>query len=337
MLALGGRKVTTIVDIKDLKTYFTLRKGLFKTVEVKAVDGISLTISQGETVAIVGESGSGKTTLGRTILKLIKSSGGTIFFQGSDITNNLRDATEFRKRAQIIFQDPFMSLNPYMTIKQIIEEPLLIHNKDTEEERKEKIIKALNDVCLCPPEEFLLKYPHMLSGGQRQRVGVARALVLDPIFLVADEPVSMIDASSRAGILYLLKEIQKKYNMGVLYITHDIATAKYFSDIICVMYLGKIVEYGKPEQVIHNALHPYTKALIAAVPDPDPQNRFKKRPVLPGEPPSPINPPLGCRFHPRCPKVISICKDVTPEMLKMSPTHAVACHLYTPQKSSKEN
>jgi peptide/nickel transport system ATP-binding protein len=334
--------MSKILEIKDLKTYYTVRKSLFRTLDVKAVDGVTLTISQGETVAIVGESGSGKTTLGRTVLKLVKSSGGTISFQGSDITKDPRDEKEFRKKAQIIFQDPFMSLNPYMTIKQVIEEPLIVHNEGTEEERREKIIKALNDVRLFPPEEFLLKYPHMLSGGQRQRVGIARALVLDPIFLVADEPVSMIDASSRAEILSLLKELQKTYNMGVMYITHDIATAKYFSDLIAVMYLGKIVEYGETKEVINNSLHPYTKALIAAVPDPDPKNRFRKRPVIPGEPPSPINPPSGCNFHPRCPSRFDPCDRDEPPLkegkskanisararLIYTKIHQVACYLY---------
>ena len=220
-----------------------------------------------------------------------------------------------------------MSLNPYMTIKQVIEEPLIVHNEGTEEERREKIIKALNDVRLFPPEEFLLKYPHMLSGGQRQRVGIARALVLDPIFLVADEPVSMIDASSRAEILSLLKELQKTYNMGVMYITHDIATAKYFSDLIAVMYLGKIVEYGETREVINNPLHPYTKALFRSIPRHDrKQNQFYSIEGMMG---TPIGWPDRCKFYPRCAESLEGC-ETTPsvDFLNCAPGHLVRCLKY---------
>jgi len=320
--------LTVILELKDVKAYYYVRKGLFKTLEVKAVDGVSLIINQMETVAVVGESGSGKTTLGRTVLKLVDQAGGKIFFQGTDITDPSIDIKEFRKKAQIIFQDPFTSLNPYMTIKQIVEEPLIIHGESAaEEENEEKVIKALTDVRLSPPEEFLPKYPHMLSGGQRQRVGIARALVLEPIFLMADEPVSMIDASSRVEILSLFKILQKKYNMGIMYITHDIATAKYFSDNIAVMYLGKIVEYGNTKEVLKHPKHPYTQALITAVPDPDPKNRLTDRAVIPGEPPSAINPPSGCRFHPRCPHRFEPCDREEPP-LKKTEKHLVACYLF---------
>ena len=319
--------MSVILELQDVKTYYYMRKGLFQTLEVKAVDGISLTISEGETVAVVGESGSGKTTLGRTVLLLVKSVGGKIIFQGVDVTSRTHNIKEFRKKAQIIFQDPFMSLNPYMTIRQIVEEPLLIHDGASDKEKEEKIIKALNDVRLSPPDEFLPKYPHMLSGGQRQRVGIARTLVLAPILLVADEPVSMIDASSRAEILLLFRELQTKYNMGILYITHDIATAKYFSDKIAVTYLGKIVEFGVTRELLDNPLHPYTKALIAAVPDPDPKNRLTDRAIIPGEPPSPINPPSGCRFHTRCPYRFEPCDGDEPT-LKEEKDHFVACYLY---------
>ncbi len=325
--------MTVILELKDVKTYYYVRKGLFKTLEVKAVDGVSLVINQLEILAVVGESGSGKTTLGRTVLKLIDQAGGKIFFQGTDLADSSLDIKEFRKKAQIIFQDPFTSLNPYMTIRQIVEEPLIIHESNTEEENERKVIKALNDVRLSPPEEFLPKYPHMLSGGQRQRIGIARALVLEPIFLMADEPVSMIDASSRVEILSLFKILQKKYNMGIMYITHDIATAKYFSDNIAVMYLGKIVEYGNTKEVLKNPKHPYTKALITAVPDPDPKNRFTNRAVIPGEPPSAINPPSGCRFHPRCPHRFQPCDGDEPP-LKKTEKHSVACYLFQLQESN---
>jgi len=312
------------LELQDVRTYFPISKGLFRTVPLKAVDGVSLKIDRGETVAIVGESGCGKTTLGRTSLKLVNPTSGSILFEGRDIINLGRDPKWFRRRAQMIFQDPFTSLNPYMTCRQVIEEPMIIHNFD-EKERNETILKVLTDVRLTPPEEFLPKYPHMLSGGQRQRVGIARSLVLGSTFLVADEPVSMIDASSRAEILFLMRDIQKKYDMGVMYITHDIATAKYFSDNIAVMYAGKIVEYGPTVTVLRKPLHPYTMALIDAVPDPDPQNRFQFRRAIPGEPPNPIKPPPGCRFHPRCPYVTDRCKAEEPVLREVA-GRSVACH-----------
>lgn len=317
--------MSAIIELVDIKTYFYVTKGFFKTLTVKAVDGVSLTINKGETVALVGESGSGKTTLGRTALRLVEPTSGKIFFEGEDITHT-KDLKVFRRKAQMVFQDPFMSLNPYMTVRQIIEEPMIVHGYPTGE-RERRLLKALSDVRLLPVEEFLPKYPHMLSGGQRQRVGIARAIVLEPVFLVADEPVSMIDASSRAEILYLLRDLQKKYAMGIMYITHDIATANYFSDNIGVMYLGKIVEYGPTKEVIKNPLHPYTKALIEAVPDPDPENRFKERNVIPGEPPSSINPPRGCRFNTRCPLVFGKCKEEEPRLVNVGNKHFVACHL----------
>ena len=316
--------MTAVMSLNDIRTYFRVSKGIFRTLTVKAVDGVSLAIHNGETVAIVGESGSGKTTLGRTALRLEDPVSGEIVFEGRNILGVKEEIRRFRKKAQMIFQDPFTSLNPNMTVKQIIEEPLIIHNFDREE-RERRMSKALADVRLLPPEEFLPKFPHMLSGGQRQRVGVARSLVLDPNFIVADEPVSMIDASSRAEILSLIREIQKKYDVGVMYITHDIATAKYFSDRIAVMYAGKIVERGDTKTVLAKPLHPYTVALMDAVPDPDPQNRFRFRKVVPGEPPSPITPPTGCRFHPRCPHATEVCEENVP-LLREIEERQVACH-----------
>ncbi|MDH5794478.1 MAG: ABC transporter ATP-binding protein [Candidatus Bathyarchaeota archaeon] len=312
------------MDLNDIRTYFRVSKGIFQSLTVKAVDGVSLAINDGETVAIVGESGSGKTTLGRTALRLEDPVSGEIVFEGKNVLSVKVDTKWFRRKTQMIFQDPFTSLNPNMTVKQIIEEPLIIHDFD-QNERERRISKALADVRLLPPEEFLPKFPHMLSGGQRQRVGIARCLVLEPKFMVADEPVSMIDASSRAEILSLIREIQKKYDVGVMYITHDIATAKYFSDRIAVMYAGKIVEHGDTIAVLKNPLHPYTIALMDAVPDPDPQNRFRFRKVVPGEPPSPITPPTGCRFHPRCPYATELCKEDEP-LLREIESRLVACH-----------
>jgi len=316
--------VTELIQLEDIRTYFFVRKGWFRRVPLKAVDGVSIDIDEGETVAVVGESGSGKTTLGRTAIKLLKPVSGKIIFQGEDITNNEKNIKEFRRKAQIIFQDPFTSLNPHMTVEQIINEPMIVHNIDDDEKKKRRF-KALSDVRLLPSEEYLPKYPHMLSGGQRQRVGVARSLVLEPVFIVADEPVSMIDASSRVEILLLLGELQKKYSMGIMYITHDIATAKYFTHRIGVMYAGKIVEYGSTRDVLNNPIHPYTSALKEAVPDPDPENRLRFRNVIPGEPPNPINPPTGCRFHPRCPYATEKCSKEEPALRELS-KRRVACH-----------
>ncbi|MCJ7634104.1 ABC transporter ATP-binding protein [Candidatus Bathyarchaeota archaeon] len=316
--------MTALIHLGDIRTYFYVRKGLFNRVPLKAVDGVSLDIHAGETVAVVGESGSGKTTLGRTAIKLQKSVSGKIIFEGKDVTKSDMNMKEFRRRAQIIFQEPFTSLNPNMTVEEIIKEPMIIHNIDDDEKEK-RLSKVLKDVRLIPPEEFLSKYPHMLSGGQRQRVGIARSLTLEPVFIVADEPVSMIDASSRVEILLLLGELQKKYSMGIMYITHDIATAKYFTQRIAVMYAGKIVETGPTVLVLNNPLHPYTAALKEAVPDPDPNNRLKFRNVIPGEPPNAINPPEGCRFHPRCPYATKKCSENEPSLREIS-GRQVACH-----------
>ncbi|KON29983.1 peptide ABC transporter ATPase [miscellaneous Crenarchaeota group archaeon SMTZ1-55] len=316
--------MTALLHLEDIRTYYFVRKGLFGSVPLKAVDGVSLDIDAGETVAIVGESGSGKTTLGRTAIRLLKPVSGKIVFEGEDVTNSDANLKTFRRRAQIIFQDPFTSLNPHMTVEEIINEPMIIHHID-EAEKEIRRSKALRDVRLLPPDEFLPKYPHMLSGGQRQRVGIARSLVLEPVFMVADEPVSMIDASSRVEILLLLGELQKKYGMGIMYITHDIATAKYFTQRIGVMYAGKIVEAGPTSTVLNHPLHPYTVALKEAVPDPDPNNRLRFRNVIPGEPPNPIAPPAGCRFHPRCPHATDKCGGEEPALREIA-RRRVACH-----------
>lgn len=312
------------MQIENIRTYFFVSKGFFQRLTLKAVDDVSININMGETVAIVGESGSGKTTLGRTALKLEKPVSGKIIFENIDITNIKGDIKWFRKKAQMIFQDPFKSLNPNMTVKQIIQEPMIIHKFD-EKNREEKLLKSLDDVRLLPHDEFLPKYPHMLSGGQRQRIGIARCLVLEPKFIVADEPVSMIDASSRAEILFLMRDLQEKYNMGIMYITHDLATVKYFSNRIAVMYAGKIIEHGPTKEVLKKPIHPYTIALMEAVPDPDPKNRFQFRNVIPGEPPNPINPPSGCRFHPRCPYATEKCKKEEP-ILREIADRRIACH-----------
>jgi len=317
------------VSLQDVKMHFDARKSLFRTVKVRAVDGLSLTVFEGETVALVGESGCGKTTVGRLSLRLLKPTTGSVIFDTTDITHIKEEELKWlRRKAQIIFQDPYSSINPFMTTYQLIEEPLILHGIGDRSERRELISSAMEDVKLTPQEEFEKKYPHMLSGGQRQRVGIARAIVLGPAYVVADEPVSMIDASSRAEILMLLRSLQQERGISFMYITHDVATAKYFSDRLAVMYLGRIVETGQTRDVIAEPLHPYTQALIEAVPDPDPRNRFKERRVVPGEPPDPIDVPQGCRFHPRCPYAFARCRVDDPELRQVRNGHFVACHLY---------
>jgi peptide/nickel transport system ATP-binding protein len=322
----------TLIVGRDLRVWFEIRKTLFsKPIYVKAIDGVTISIRKGETVAVVGESGCGKTTLGKTLLKLYKPTSGQIIYDGRRIdTLEEKDLKWYRREAQIIYQDPYSSLNPFFTIERILMEPLIINEiGNSIQERREIVYRALRDVKLEPPELFANKYPHMLSGGQRQRVAIARSLITNPRFIVADEPVSMLDASVRVEIMYLLRNIQEKYNTSFLYITHDVSTVKYFSDTINIMYAGKIVESGPVRDVLANPLHPYTQALIEAIPDPDPANRKTRRSVPSGEPPSLINPPSGCRFHPRCPYFIKgKCEVIEPELIEKMPNHKVACHLY---------
>jgi peptide/nickel transport system ATP-binding protein len=323
------KKMSSIIETKDLRMYYSVRQGLFNSIPVKAVDGVSMTIESGETLALVGESGCGKTSLGRTTLRLLEPVGGELLFRGKNITyHNVQDLKWLRKEAQIIFQDPYSSINPFMNIHQIMEEPLIVHNIEDTNKRTEMIYSALEEVRLSPVDEVVRKYPHMLSGGQRQRVTFARALLLEPIYIVADEPVSMIDASSRVELLQILRNLQKLHNLSILYITHDISTAKYVSNRLAVMYVGKMVELGNVLKVIDEPLHPYTQGLISSVPDPDPTNRLSYRNVIPGEPPNAINPPDGCRFHTRCPNVMPICKHKEPKLMKIEKGKDVACFLY---------
>ena len=318
------------MEVEDVHVHFYARKGLFQRVTIRAITGVTLAVQHGETLAVVGESGSGKTTLGRVTLRLVQPVQGSVRFDGQDITHlDERRLKGFRRQVQAIFQDPYSSINPYMNTYQIVEEPLVIHGIGSRQERADRVRQTLEDVQLRPAERFLSNYPHTLSGGQRQRIGIARALVLQPKYVVADEPVSMIDASSRAELLYLMRSLQRQYGITFLYITHDIASARHFADRVAVMYLGSIVELGLPGEVVEGPLHPYTKALIDAVPEPDPANRLRERPVVPGEPPSPANVPSGCPFHPRCPQFMpGLCDQTRPALREVAPGHFAACYLY---------
>jgi len=325
----------TIVEVDELRKWFPVRRGLADIILrrppmfIKAVDGVSFSIKQGEIFCLAGESGCGKTTTGRLILRLEEPTAGKISFKGKDITSlDERELIEFRRKAQIIFQDPYESLNPHMRVIDIVSEPLSIHKLvHSREEVIERVAKALEDVALKPPEEFMYRYPHELSGGQRQRIAIARAIILQPEFIVADEPVSMLDMSIRAEILDLMLGIRDRYGMAYLFITHDLAVAKHICDRIAIMYLGKIVELGEATEVIDNPLHPYTKALTAAIPVPDPRVKIGEIPIK-GEVSSPINPPSGCRFHPRCPYAMDICREKEPNLKEVEKGRKVACHLY---------
>ena len=325
------KSLDTILKLDKVSVDFPVRKGLLKTEQFRAVSDVSLDIKKGETFALVGESGSGKTTIARIALRLISPTSGKVKFQNKLIPNNYSELFDFRKNLQAIFQDPYSSINSFMNVYQIIEEPLVIHKIGDDAERLEIINKALIDVNLTPVEDFLYKYPHMLSGGQRQRVGIARSLVLDPKFIVADEPVSMIDASSRLEILNLLRNLQKTKGISFLYITHDIATARQFSDKIAVMFFGRIVEMGDSNNIVVNPLHPYTRSLIEAVPEPNPKNRFKIRKVLSRE----IFRPNCTIFDSTLNKVIDLhieqknhkCKKQYPKFQEIKKNHYVACSL----------
>jgi peptide/nickel transport system ATP-binding protein len=325
-----------LVEVADLKKWFPVRRGFFSSIIsrrqlfIKAVDGISFDVNKKEIFGLAGESGSGKTTTGRVLLRLTEPTSGKIYFHGKDITNaSEREFKQLRRKLQVIFQDPYESLNPRMTIEQIVAEPLNVHAASTPTEMQEKICKALEEVELIPPEEFLPRFPHELSGGQRQRVAVARALILSPEFLVADEPVSMLDVSIRAEVLNLMIELTEKHDMSFLYITHDLALARHICERLAIMYLGKIMERGTAEKiVVEEPLHPYTQALIKAVPVADPYAK-RVEVVIKGEIPSPIDPPSGCRFHTRCPRYIGdICRTKEPPLIQVGSDHYVACHLY---------
>jgi len=322
-----------IISIKDLKVYFDVKSGFIKDFlskekkKVKAVDGLSLDIYKGEIVSLVGESGSGKTTVGKAILKLVEKTDGKILFEGKEIDKkNKKDIKKFRQRAQMIFQDPYQSLNPKNLISDIVSEPLEVNGLISSiKDRDKKVVEALEGAGLTPASEYLSRYPHELSGGQRQRVAIAGSMILNPEFIIADEPVSMLDVSVRSGILKLMLDLKEEKGVSYLFITHDLSLAWAISDRVAIMYLGKILELGDANLIIGACSHPYTKALVSVMPLPK-VDKDKKRIILKGETPNPSNIPLGCRFHPRCPIAQDICRKEEPSLKEIADNHFVACH-----------
>lgn len=317
-----------LVEVKNLKKWFWSGKGIFGKKEVvRAVDDVSFYIEKREILGLVGESGCGKTTCGKTILRILDPTAGSIYFNGQDITYLRRkEMLKFRRKMMIIYQDPFGSLDPRMTIGAAIAEPMGIHHTVLKKEREDKIIEIMEKVGLLPDQ--INRYPHEFSGGQRQRIGIARALAADPEFVVADEPVSALDVSIQAQIINLLKDLQKEFGLTLLFVAHDLSVIKHISDRVVVMYLGKIVETAPKKELFNNPLHPYTQALLSAIPIPDPKYR-KKGQILMGDVPSPINPPKGCRFHTRCSYAKDICKKEEPKLKCLKNNHYVACHLFS--------
>jgi oligopeptide/dipeptide ABC transporter ATP-binding protein len=322
-----------LLEVKELKQHFSKKGGVLyrQLATVYAVDGISFNIKKGETIGLVGESGCGKTTVGRSILKLYNPTSGEVIFDGKKLSTLKRnDLQALRRDMQIIFQDPFESLNARHTIGYILEEPFIIHKIGNTEYRKKEVRRLLNRVGLS--ENAISRYPHEFSGGQRQRIGIARAIALNPKFIVCDEPVSALDVSIQSQVLNLLQDLQEDFGLTYLFVAHNLSVVEHISDRVAVMYLGKIVELTSRQELFNNPQHPYTQALISAIPIPKP-NLQRERIILQGEVPSPQNPPKGCRFHPRCPFVMDHCSVQEPRFLETRPDHWVACHLVTPATS----
>ncbi|MBQ1404816.1 MAG: dipeptide ABC transporter ATP-binding protein [Oscillospiraceae bacterium] len=316
---------TPLVEVKDLKEYFQINTGLFRSRPLKAVDGVSFSINRGETLGLVGESGCGKTTVGRTILQLYKPTGGEIFYEGKPVRTK-EQIRQFRKKATMVFQDPYSSLNPRMTVSDIIGEPLDVHKLcSNKKERQERILQLMDYVGL--NSEHAARYAHEFSGGQRQRIGIARALAVDPDFIVCDEPVSALDVSIQAQVINMFDELQDKLGLTYLFIAHDLLVVRHISDRIAVMYLGRMVELASAEEIYNHPLHPYSQSLLSAVPVPDPKvARANKRIVLTGDIPSPLNAPSGCPFRTRCRYAKEQCAESMPAFKEVSKGHFAACH-----------
>ena len=328
---ISDASVEPLLSLRDLRTWFELRRwGFGRAGTVRAVDDVSFDLHAGEAIAIVGESGCGKSTLMKTILGLHRPTDGSVIFEGRDLsTLDTQEMQWYRSQVGYVQQDPFGALPPFMDIRRILGEPLKIHGNLDEAGRQKRIHEVMEEVRLTPVEDILPRFPHMLSGGQQQRVVIARAMLLNPRMIVADEPVSMLDMSVRVEILRLLQGLQRSHNLAVVYITHDLSTVRYFSERIFVMYAGEIVEQAQMDDLLRNPLHPYTRALLAAIADPDPENAHVFRDVPPGEPPSLVSPPSGCRFHPRCTHFMeNLCEVETPPDFETEPRHLSRCWLY---------
>ncbi|HEV7663014.1 MAG TPA: dipeptide ABC transporter ATP-binding protein [Chloroflexota bacterium] len=320
-----------LLRVEHLKMYFPITQGIILQRQVgwvRAVDDISFSVKRGETLGLVGESGCGKSTTGRAILQLYKPTDGTVNFLGKNLTTlGGGDLRRMRREMQMIFQDPYASLNPRMTVGSIIGEPLEIHNLAKGREKTERVQELLRIVGLNP--YFANRYPHEFSGGQRQRIGIARALAVQPSFIVCDEPISALDVSIQAQVINLLEDLQEQFNLTYLFIAHDLSVVRHISDRVAVMYVGKIVELTTRDLLYERPLHPYTKALLSAVPIPDPTiERKRQRMILTGDVPSPVNPPTGCRFHPRCPFAQELCREKEPPLIEVEPNHLAACHFW---------
>lgn len=325
------RSENSLLSVQDLKIWFELRRlGFGVSGYVHAVDGVNFDLDFRQTVAIVGESGCGKTTLMKSILALYRPTEGEIFFEGTPLSELKGGALqEYRSNVGYVQQDPYGALAPFMNIQRILEEPMIINGITNKKERRDRIFSALEEVKMSPPGDFLEKFPHMLSGGQQQRIVLARAMLLEPKMIVADEPVSMLDASVRVEILRLMQSLQEKHNLAVIYITHDLSTVRYFSERVFVMYAGRLIEKTLIDNIVHDPKHPYSQALMEATSDPDANNATHYRDVPPGEPPSLVNPPKGCRFHPRCPyKIDGLCEVDVPPYFVTNEDQYVACWLY---------